>query len=634
MAILQQGERWKEKLLLKTEYDALKWREFWFKRAEQNRRVREGLLEAFRTDLLFYVNLCVWQYNPREVGREVGPFITWPFQDRAFPFILKAIDDQVNLVSEKSRDMGLSWMYDVVADWLCLFHRNKKVLMISKSEAAVESESPDSLFWKIDFMHDNLPDWIKGGEIRRRKLFFGYPNGSSITGEASTGRAGVGGRATVILIDEFAQIREDWEVLHRTSDTSYCRLFNSTHMGLDTAFYKLCYDRQSFPESSWRKLVLHWTEHPKKRPGLYRFDEVTNQVEVLDKSYKFGEYPFLRTAAPVGGPFPGIRSPWYDRACADKGSERAVAMDLDINPQGSVSQVFNPLTIARLKAEFANPPYWEGDIEFDLEKKVVTLVRREKGPLKLWCHVRGDRAAPGRYKMGIDLSAGIGATNSCISIIDADLCEKVASYTTAQVTPDRMAPIAVALCLVFQDHYDQGAQMVWECPGPGMLFGETILKLRYHNIYFRTQEERSGPRLISRDKAETPGWFQSNDGKRWLIDRYCSALQSKQYVTREEEELQETLAFRWCNDGRGVEHSGETSGDDPSGARINHGDRVVASALAWMLCGSPAKQAEKEASREVPVNSLAWRRQLMQNREPDEFTEPIPDREYFSVRTP
>lgn len=614
------GTRWQDKLKLKNEQEVLDWRAWWLRRTRQNRRVRQGLIEVCRDDLLFYTNLFLWQRNPKELGKEVAPFWTWPFQDRAFPIILKAIEDQVSLVCEKSREMGLTWMFLIVADWLCRFHPNKQVLMMSRNEKMVESDNPDSLFWKIQFMHDHLPEWLRG-EVAHRRLFYGYPNGSSISGEATTGAAGVGGRATCAFIDEFAHFEKDWEVLHRTSDTTGCRLVNSTHLGLDTAFYHLCYDRESFPETSWRKLVVHWTEHPRKSPGLYRFNQETNQIDVLDKSYHFpADYRFIRTPEPVGGPRPGIRSPWYDRACGDKGSARAVAMDLDINPQGSIAQVFDPVKIALLKAKNCCPPYWQGDVLLGPDRKPAEPLRLEqgdKGPLRLWTHLVQGRPKASKYVAGVDLSTGRGRTNSCVTIIDSLLNEKVASYTTPAIKPDGMAEITVALCRLFADSDGEGAKLVWECPGPGMDFGDVVIKLGYRNIYYRTQSERTGPRLISRDKAEVPGWFQTNDGMRWLIDRYCRALEGQIYITREELELNETLSFQWTPDGRTVKSSEETAADDPSGAKSNHGDRVVASALAWMLCSEWQRKAEVAEARAVPVGSLAWRRQMAEDESPE-----------------
>lgn len=628
--MLSPGTQWKQKLKLRDEGEVLQWRKYLLRRASASRRVRDGLRETCKHDLLFYVNAFGFQYNPRKLGSEVGPFTTWPFQDKAFPMMVRAIDEQVNLVCQKSREMGLSWMFLFLEDWLCRFHDNKKVLTISRNAEAVESESSDCLFWKIDFIQSWLPEWLHEPErFRRRKMYFGYPNGSSITGEASTGRAGVGGRATMILVDEFSHIKEDWEVLHRTSDTSYCRMFNGTHLGLDTAFFKLCNDRAAFPDSSWKRLTVHWTEHPDKNRGLYRFNQGNNQIEPLDKSYFFPEeFDFVRSPEPVGGPCPGIRSPWYDRACGDKGSARAVAMDLDINPQGSVTQVFDPLISSRLKQEFSVPPFWSGDVEFNPltghPVEPVRLLRAEDGPLKLWLHLLGDKVRPSQYKCGVDLSTGRGATNSCGQFLDSRLCEKVASYTSARIKPDLFARIMVALCKLFGDEYQTGAELVWECPGPGLDFGDVVLKLGYRNIYWKPARGLAvtGPNMRAATPSEIPGWYQSQDGKRWIVDRYCRDLESRKYVTRDEEELKDTLSFKWSPDGRTVEHAGESSGDDPSGARVNHGDRTIAAALAWMLVIDRTWKVEDRAEDTgPPPGSLAWRRSLRENNDERDYEE-------------
>lgn len=613
------GDRWKVKLALKDEADVLAWRKHWLDRAEANHRVRAGLIESMKHDLLLYVNLMVWQYNPRKVGSEVGPFVTWPFQDRAFPFIVQCIQDQVNLVCEKSRDMGLSWMHLIVADWLCRFHPHKKVLMVSRNQDAVESESSDSLFWKIDFMQQWLPDWIKG-DVKRRKLYYGYPNGSSITGEASTGRAGVGGRATVIFVDEFAQIKEDWEVLHRTSDTSYCRIFNSTHLGLDTAFFKLCTDRDSFPESSWRHLVIHWTQHPEKRRGRYQFNPTSNLIEVLDHADPPPlDYPFVRSAAPVGGPEPGVRSPWYDRACGDKGSERAIAMDLDINPQGSVSQVFNPLRISYLRGKHCVPAYWVGELEYDHDCKPLRLTPRDDGRLKLWLFPRGDLVPVSRYTVGCDLALGTGATNSCVAVIDARLAEKVGDLTTPDLEPHQLARYVVALCRLFQDEEGLGAYLGWEMPGPGLSFAKTIDEIGYRHIYYYDKTEKQGPGIYSPGKEQKPGWWNQNDAKRYLIENYMADLQGEKYITHDEIELKECLMFKWSGDGRTIVHQGELD-EDPSKARANHGDRVIGAGIAWMMAAGHRRgfqQRQEEEQKSLP-GSYAWRRELRYNQQREE----------------
>jgi hypothetical protein len=575
----------------------------------KNARFREEVKEACKNDILFFVNTFVWQYNPNaEEGREAGPFITWDFQDGVLTYgsdgnygLLQCIEERKDLLVEKSREMGLSWLFLIVADWMARFHRHKQFLMVSRSAEAVDSESPNSLFWKIDYLQKYLPDWLNG-EVTRRKMFFGYEDsGSTITGEASTGRAGVGGRATAAFIDEFSQIKEDFELLQRTSDTTRCRIFNSTHLGLDTAFFKLSIS------PAIRKLKVHWTQHPEKKKGMYRWDHESKKIEILDKSYLFpSNYEFLEISEPTGGPCPGIRSPWYDEQCKRKDSARAVAMDLDINPKGSVAQFFDPMMIHTLKTTFCVPPWWVGDIHYDRESgKPLDLISSPGGPLKLWISPNDKGRPPSSvYAMGADISTGCGTTNSVISIVDAATGEKVGEYATPHIDAKDFGTIAVALAWLFKDNDGNGALTAWEIPGAGQAFGARIIELGYRNVYYRTNDGS-----LRRDVSDMPGWTSTPINKRLLLMDYNSALKERVFLNRSEAALEECLDYKYTSTGM-IEHGGEGSGEDPTGARQNHGDRVIADALACKMMKQLGLTRKEEKRESVKTGTLAWRRQL------------------------
>ncbi len=559
-------------------------------------------------DVLWYINGWVWQYNPRKKHPEqpVAPFLTWDFQEEAVRVLLECIETDEDLLIEKSREMGASWLCLIVMEWLWHFKPWMKFLCISRNEMAVEDDDPDSLFWKIDFMHRYQPKWLRP-KMKRRKLYYGNEdNGSTITGQASTGRAGVGGRATAMFIDEFSQIKEDYEVLHRTSDTTGCRIFNGTHRGTGTAFHELS------RRVDQKKLVMHWTQHPDKRPGLYRFDKDSGQVVVLDKKFSFPPtFEYVLAESPTGGPYPGLRSPWYDRECGRKGSARAVAMDLDIDAGGSLSQVFDPLLIRTLRSQYACPPFWEGHLSFDQDlAQPLGLVKAEKGPLKLWVHQKPDGSMPlGSYVAGCDVSTGLGATNSCLSLVDCATGEKIGEYADSHIMPETMATMAVALCRLFVDERGLGAKLVWEVPGPGQLFGTRVMNLEYGNIFYR--EANAGTAWSK--PSETPGWAAGAESKRILLDEYRAALDSRSFCNRSDEALEECLYFHYTPNGS-MEHSGEASRKDPTGARVNHGDRVIADALAWKLAKGLGKPSRKRLENEIRVGTLAWRRAIHENR--------------------
>jgi hypothetical protein len=143
-----------------------------------SRRRQAAIKEACRQDVLFYVNTFVFQFNPNKKGMEsVMPFIAWDFQERALVGrpettgtrgILWCYEHDRSAVIEKSRKMGATWLFLIVQDWVALFHPYFQSLNISRSAEAVDDKSPNSLFWKMRYMHENLPDWLKGTWSRRR----------------------------------------------------------------------------------------------------------------------------------------------------------------------------------------------------------------------------------------------------------------------------------------------------------------------------------------------------------------------------------------------------------------------------------------------------------------------------------
>ena len=528
------------------------------KRSVGDRRLQKGLTAACRSDLLFFVNVFVMQFNPRHKGGlQVGPFATWDFQDAAFLEMLDCIEKDEDLCIEKSREMGASWMVVITFFWLWCFHGWNKFLLISRNADAVESDDPDSLMWKFDFILEHLPDWL-APKVKRKKMYRGnLGNRSTCTGQASTGKAGVGGRATAMGIDEFSQIEEDYEVLHRTSDTTGCRIFNFTHTGLHTAAYEIT------QRVDMRKLVLHWTQHPEKRKGLYRYDVEAGKVEVLDKGHVFPiDFRFVMDGSPTGGPFPGIRSPWYDEQCRRKGSARAIAMDLDIDPKGSVSQFFDRLMILTLQTNYCCEPYWEGDLHYDKESgRPIALVPQMGGPIKLWCKLVNGKPPLDSYGIGTDVSTGTGATPSCLSVTSGSTGEKVLEYRNPFILPEKFGVLAVALGWLFKDIHGQPGLLSWEVPGPGYTFGKTVMDLGYHHVFYKLHEFKQFA-----DASDEPGWYASPNNKRLLLEDYRAALHSRQFLNRSKSALADCLAFRYDKRGM-VEHSLETNVQDPSGAR-------------------------------------------------------------------
>lgn len=575
--------------------------------ARDDQNVQRGLIEACRSDIFFYTNTFVWQYNPKKIDHEVEPFITYDFQEEAVRKTLHRLYvEQRRVLWEKSREVGATWLALICDDWMARFHRRKKFLVISHSEMAVDRvDDSDSLFWKVKFINDWLPDWLKLGQTKR-KLGFSYPStNSNINGAATTERSGVGGRATGVLLDEFSKHRQDREILGQTADTGPC-WFIGTHYGLDTAFYDLTQRPDMF------KIVLHWSQHPEKAVGLYRSGTVGGH-EVIDKQHAFPpDYQFVTDGSPLGGPFPGLRSPWYDAECEERANSRDVAMHLDINPSGSMSQTWNPMVVRSLIEKYCRPPIWEGDVLYDVDSGLPKgLVPRAGGPLKLWgAKPQSEGLGPvGKFGVACDLSHGTGATPSCLSIGNLVTGEKIGELATARLDPKEFAALAVAVCLMFKDEDGEPALLVWEIPGPGVTFQDQVVQFGYTKVWKRIRVDK-----LTQERTENIGWVASPKTKSKLLLDYRIAVTRGQFLNRSEIAMKETLKFRWNSDS--TEDSAETvSKNDPSGARMNHSDRVIADAMLWMLMATPKREAEEAEEEKVNVNSLAGRREMRHDRE-------------------
>jgi hypothetical protein len=574
----------------------LRFRQFIKNKARRDKGLQRHLRECCAADVLFYFNVFAFTYNPR-LAQKVWPFCTFPFQDAAIAQILDSIENQTDLVILKSREMGASWLCMGVMDWLWQFRSRQKFLAVSRVAALVDDPgNPDSLFWKVDFLHSHLPSWILDpDQVQRRKFsFVNRETGSTINGEATTGAAGVGGRATAMFVDEFSRIPEAAELYASTADTTGCRIFNFTFTDNTNAAYKLA-QRQDV-----RKLRMHWSEHPHKNRGLYQYSDETGKVEVFDKQYPFPPDFFYVMDGK-------LRSPWYDAECIRRANPRDVAMNLDIDAQGSMFQFFDRQIITQYAAKYCLPPYVEGELLIDHESaKPLEFVRAPGGPVKVWLVLDvDDKPPPRRYTAGADCSAGVGTTNSCLTIIDATTGEKVLEYATPFLRPDEFAVKCVAVCRWFQDEYGQGAKFAWETQGPGIALGKKVMEIGYGNVYLRTNELS-----YQRKQQDTPGWMPTTTNKRALLEEYRAALGERSILNRSQAALDECLNFVYMPNGS-IEHSGTRDGEDPTGARANHGDRVIADALAWKLAKEVGKVAPRKTDlSDPPPLSLLWRRRF------------------------
>lgn len=521
-----------------------------------------------RRDLLFWINTFCWTYDPRKIP-SVVPMVTWEFQDR----MLKKIEQCIgvsDLVVEKSRDMGVSWAVIYAILHRVLYYENQSFLIVSRKEDLVDKpDDPDSLFWKLDFAIKYMPEFLLPNRIRTRLHFHNQDMGGTIDG-TSTSDPGRGGRRTAILLDEFAAMEKTRAVLSATGDATRSRIMVSTPMGSGNAFYDKAHDGKT------PKITAHWSQHPEKARGLY---------------------------------FVGVkpRSPWYDEEC-NRRSPYEVAQELDINYLGSNYPFFEEEICDRSEREDVREPDLVGNLDYDLislEPRGFLTIPAPEGKMLLWCDIIDGRPDPNhQYVIGADISAGTGATPSCLAVIDCMTREKVGEYANAHIDPFDFGRLAVAMCRWFASLPRTGprdevaglepASLIWEHNGPGRHFAKGVIDSGFRNFYYKEREDQ-----LSAKPTDNPGWYSTKPAKLSLLSDFRYAMKQRTYVERSRHCVAECRHYVYLSQNNSVEHDQAAYNEDPTAARDNHGDRVIASALALRQVGNRDRAAPKLPEPEV-----------------------------------
>jgi len=495
-------------------------------------------------DLLFFINTFVFTYDPRLIPKKIPeiPFVTYEFQDVAYDRIREAIINGYDQLTEKSRAMGATWMF--------LFVPYAAFRLLSRNEDLVDKdEDPDCLFWKIEFALEHLPHFLQPEYNDVHLHLKNLDNQSTIDGCTTTSDAARGGRCTAMFPDEFAAVPDGAGMLASTR-----------------AFYRLS-------QGSISKLTIHWTLHPENRLGLYyskgkkliRLDDYEGVVWIQDKTYNFpDDYPFILDGK--------LRSPWYDNECARADHPMEIAQELDIDPFAADFQYFDGPTIQDIETEDVREPFHEGMLEFDEDSlDPLEFIEGKNGPLKLWIHpdMYGRFPIDLQVGVGVDVSAGTGASNSARTYVNLRTGEKIAEYATPWVKPEAFAKVGIAMNRWFNNAFE-----VPDGAGPGRTYCDELMSLGYRNIYFRRDEVG-----LKKKVSDKPGVFLNPREKKAIFGKYRRALKEKSFIQRSHEANQECLAYIFTT-GNKIEHTTAVKSVDPSGAGDNHGDRCVADACA------------------------------------------------------
>jgi hypothetical protein len=213
-------------------------------------------------------------FDPRNVGTDqpaIFPLVLFPRQREFLQWVLDRWKAQEFAVSDKSRDMGLSWMCVALASTLALFNDGFTAGFGSRKEMLVDrAGDPDCLFFKVRMFLSLVPaefrgNWVMGGRECDKGLLVTIPTtGAIIRGEAGD-NIGRGGRASIYFVDEAAFIERPHLIDAALSQNTKCRIDISSVNGLDNPFAE---KRHSWPEH--RVFTFGWRDDPRKDDAWYR----------------------------------------------------------------------------------------------------------------------------------------------------------------------------------------------------------------------------------------------------------------------------------------------------------------------------------------------------------------------------
>lgn len=203
------------------------------------------------------------------------PFILFPRQEDWVAWLLERWHAREPGLTEKSRDMGLSWLSVGTAATLCMMQTGVNVGFGSRKEEYVDSlGDPKSLFWKAREFISSVPPEFRAGWTRSHHAPFKrmiFPDTeSAMTGEAGDG-IGRGDRTSLYFVDESAHLERPQLVEASLSNTTDCRIDLSSVKGTNNPFAEKRFGGRI------NVFSFNWRDDPRKDQTWY--DKKTNELD-------------------------------------------------------------------------------------------------------------------------------------------------------------------------------------------------------------------------------------------------------------------------------------------------------------------------------------------------------------------
>lgn len=189
------------------------------------------------------------------------PFHLWPAQVT----LLDTLQRERQVIILKARQLGITWLVLAYALWMCIFHKNKTVIIISKDQDAANEtiRRARGMFTRLTeqptaIAIDNV------GEIA-------WSNGSRIKAFASSSDAGSSFTGSLLILDELAKNPKAdaiYTSAKPTIDDGGAVVILSTAKGRDNLFYRL-WEKAEQGANNLKALFISWRERPGRDDAWY-----------------------------------------------------------------------------------------------------------------------------------------------------------------------------------------------------------------------------------------------------------------------------------------------------------------------------------------------------------------------------
>lgn len=240
-------------------------------------RLAPGLWAHYRANPWDFIDDWGITVDPRNIDVDLPafvPFKLFPKQREWAQWVVARWKAREPGLTEKTRDMGMSWVAVALACTLCIFHRDMTIGFGSRKEEYVDKIGhPKSLFHKAREFMRYLPREFQAGwsPATSPHKTIGFPgSGSVMTGEAGDG-IGRGDRASIYFVDEAAFLERPALIEASLSQTTRCRIDISSVNGMGNPF------AQKRHAGKIKVFTFHWRDDPRKDQAWYDY-----QCEILD----------------------------------------------------------------------------------------------------------------------------------------------------------------------------------------------------------------------------------------------------------------------------------------------------------------------------------------------------------------